>query len=57
LKPNLPLGTIILGGEQEDLPLLHGRVDPQKLKIFICENKSCGLPLHTVGEAVELLNS
>jgi uncharacterized protein YyaL (SSP411 family) len=57
LKPTLPLGTIILGGDQEDLSLLQGRVNPQMLQIFICENKTCGLPLHSVEEVIKELSS
>lgn len=43
---------IMLGGTQENLPLLQNRIAPQT-RIFICKDKTCGLPAHTVTEALK----
>ena len=43
---------IMLGGNQENLPLLQNRVSEQS-RIFICKNKTCGLPSYTVQEALK----
>jgi uncharacterized protein YyaL (SSP411 family) len=43
---------IMLGGKQENLPLLQNRVSEQS-RIFICKDKTCGLPAYTVQEALK----
>ncbi|MFD1256022.1 thioredoxin domain-containing protein [Mucilaginibacter terrae] len=43
---------IMLGGNQENLPLLQNRVSAQT-RIFICKNKTCGLPANSVTEALK----
>lgn len=43
---------IMLGGNQENLPLLQKRVSEQN-RIFICKDKTCGLPAYTVQEALK----
>jgi uncharacterized protein YyaL (SSP411 family) len=43
---------IMLGGNQENLPLLQNRVSEQS-RIFICKDKTCGLPAYTVQEALK----
>ncbi len=43
---------IMLGGNQENLPLLQKRVSEQS-RIFICKDKTCGLPAYTVQEALK----
>lgn len=42
---------LILGGNEENLPLLQNRVSGQT-RIFICKDKTCGLPLNSVAEAI-----
>ncbi len=46
---------ITLGGTKSELPLLKDK-ESQQTKIYICRNKTCQLPVHTVAEAVKLLN-
>jgi len=46
---------ITLGGTKSNLPLLKDK-QSQETKIYICRNKTCQLPVHTVAEAVKLLN-
>ncbi|WP_345952630.1 thioredoxin domain-containing protein [Mucilaginibacter sp. PAMB04168] len=43
---------IILGGTQENLPLLQNRVAAQS-RIFICKDKTCGIPAYSVTEALK----
>lgn len=43
---------IMLGGNQENLPLLQNRVSAQT-RIFICKDKTCGLPANSVTEALK----
>ncbi|MCJ8210934.1 thioredoxin domain-containing protein [Mucilaginibacter sp. RS28] len=43
---------IILGGTQENLPLLQNRVG-STTRIFICKDKTCGLPADTVADALK----
>ena len=52
----LPLtGTVFAGGLDENLSLIHGRVEASKLQIFICENHVCKMPMTSVDEAVRYL--
>jgi uncharacterized protein YyaL (SSP411 family) len=43
---------IILGGIEENLPLLQGRVG-ELTRIYICKNKTCGLPVDNAAEALK----
>lgn len=43
---------IMLGGNQENLPLLQNRVSQQS-RIFVCKDKTCGLPAYTVKDALK----
>jgi uncharacterized protein YyaL (SSP411 family) len=43
---------IMLGGTQENLPLLQNRVNEEN-RIFICKDKTCGLPSNSVTEALK----
>jgi len=43
---------IVLGGNQENLPLLQNRVAAQT-RIFICKDKTCGLPANSLTEALK----
>ncbi len=43
---------ILLGGDQENLPLLHGRV-AEATRFFICKDRTCGLPAHSVEDAIK----
>jgi uncharacterized protein YyaL (SSP411 family) len=38
-----------------DLPLLQGRGDAVKSTIYVCRNRTCQLPVHSVDEALEQL--
>ncbi|MBS7563693.1 thioredoxin domain-containing protein [Mucilaginibacter sp. Bleaf8] len=43
---------IMLGGTQENLPLLQNRI-ADETRIFICKDKTCGLPLTSVSDALK----
>ncbi|GAB3907722.1 thioredoxin domain-containing protein [Mucilaginibacter boryungensis] len=43
---------IMLGGTQENLPLLQNRINGQN-RIFICKDKTCGLPVENVEDALK----
>jgi uncharacterized protein YyaL (SSP411 family) len=45
---------ITLGGTKSLLPLLKDK-QSDKTKIYICRNKTCQLPVNTVGEAIEII--
>lgn len=47
---------ILLGGTNSDLPLLKDK-NSKQTQIFICRNKTCQLPVSTVGEAIELIKA
>jgi uncharacterized protein YyaL (SSP411 family) len=47
---------IMLGGIQENLPLLQGRVGAQT-RIYICKDKTCGLPANTAEEVLKQIHS
>jgi uncharacterized protein YyaL (SSP411 family) len=38
-----------------DLPLLQGRGEAAKTTIYVCRNRTCQLPVHSVAEALEQL--
>jgi uncharacterized protein YyaL (SSP411 family) len=52
LEENYIPNKIMLGGTQENLPLLQNRIAEQT-RIFICKDKTCGLPANTVAEALK----
>lgn len=45
---------VVLGGQQENLPLLKGRIIGGD-NIYICRNKTCSLPVKNVKEALKLI--
>ncbi|GAB2686892.1 thioredoxin domain-containing protein [Mucilaginibacter koreensis] len=47
---------IILGGMQESLPLLQQRIT-QESRIFVCKDKTCGLPLTSVADALKQIKA
>ena len=47
---------IILGGTKGILPLLENKFS-DKTQIFICKDKTCGLPSFSVQEAIEQINA
>lgn len=52
LEQNYIPNKIMLGGNIENLPLLQNRVGTHT-RIYICKNKTCGLPAETVEEALK----
>lgn len=46
---------IMLGGEEENLPLLQNRIG-NATRIFICKDKTCGLPADNVQDALKQIN-
>lgn len=47
-RPN----ALLCGGMEENIPLLQGKVT-DKATIYVCVNKSCQLPVHTVSDALD----
>lgn len=48
--------SILMGTEtQSDLPLIDGKVNPpgKEVTLFVCFNKTCQLPVHSVDEALK----
>ncbi|MTK53841.1 thioredoxin domain-containing protein [Paludibacter sp.] len=52
----LPL-TVIAGGDDATLPLLKERANDKDLSFYICRNNTCGLPVHSMEEALQLLRT
>ena len=50
--------TILAGSTQsaDELPLLANRFVNGKTLIYVCENKTCKLPVEEVGEGLKLLS-
>jgi uncharacterized protein YyaL (SSP411 family) len=57
LQLNYQPFSILMGTESEsNLPLFEGKVPAgDNTTIFVCYNKSCKLPVHSVGEALKQL--
>jgi len=49
--------AIFMGGEKENLPLLRNRLQPKLTQVFICRDKTCGLPLPSAKKAIEDLQN
>ena len=47
---------IILGGKKGSLPLLQDKFGDNS-QIFICKDKTCGLPVLTVTDALKQINT
>ncbi|NCD69897.1 thioredoxin domain-containing protein [Mucilaginibacter agri] len=47
---------IMLGGSEENLPLLQGRIG-DTTRIFICKDKTCGLPAEDVMQALKQITA
>ncbi|MDT0642245.1 thioredoxin domain-containing protein [Zunongwangia sp. F363] len=47
--------AVFMGGREENLPLLKGKLSPGENLIYVCENRTCKYPVQTVKEALELL--
>lgn len=45
---------VLLGGEDENLPLLHGRITADTL-IYVCKNNSCSLPVDNLEDLKKLI--
>ena len=51
----LPQAIFCPGTSQNNLPLLQNRYVAGKTLIYICQDKSCLLPVETVNEAIEII--
>jgi hypothetical protein len=54
-KNYLPQVVFCAGTSENELPLLANRFVAGKTLIYICQNSSCQLPVHTVEEALRLI--
>ena len=54
-KSYLPT-SIFAGGISENLPVLENRLVGNQTLIYVCQDKVCNLPVHTMGEALELID-
>lgn len=55
-KNYLPL-SFFLGGKEENLPLLEHKLIAGDTTIYVCRNKVCKQPVHTVEEALQQMES
>jgi len=55
-EKNYVPNKIILGGKKGILPLLQGRLSDET-RIFVCRDKTCGLPVADINEALQQINS
>lgn len=56
MEQNYIPNKIMLGGNEENLPLLQGRTG-DTARIFICKDKTCGLPAHNVVQALKQITA
>jgi uncharacterized protein YyaL (SSP411 family) len=49
--------VIFLGGTEENLPLLENKYVKGKTVIYVCQNKTCKLPVMSVDKALAQLNT
>jgi uncharacterized protein YyaL (SSP411 family) len=56
IEENYIPNKIMLGGNKENLPLLQGRTG-DTTRIFICKDKTCGLPAHNVVQALKQITA
>ncbi len=56
IEQNYIPNKIILGGSEENLPLLEGRIGDEP-RIYICKDKTCGLPVTTVADAIKQIKA
>lgn len=53
-KHSLTNAILAVSDKQSKLPLLENRFSENETLIYVCENKSCKLPVKTIKEAIEL---
>jgi uncharacterized protein YyaL (SSP411 family) len=56
-KNYLPNVIFCTGTTEDELPLMKNRYVSGKTLIYICQNKSCQLPVETVEEAFALIQT
>jgi len=56
IEKNYIPNKIILGGKKGSLPLLHDKF-AAGTQIFICKDKTCGLPSRSISEALNQINN
>ncbi len=47
--------SLFLGGSEENLPLLNGKMVRNATKIYVCRDKTCSLPVDEVETALKLI--
>jgi hypothetical protein len=47
--------TLFLGGSEENLPLLNGKMIRNATKIYVCRDKTCSLPVDEAEKALKLI--
>lgn len=52
-KHSFTNAILVVSEKESDLPLLKSRFKANETWIYICENKSCKLPVKTIDEAIE----
>ncbi len=55
-EKNYVPNKIILGGKKGSLPLLHGRLD-EATRIYVCRDKTCGLPAENIEGALKQITN
>jgi uncharacterized protein YyaL (SSP411 family) len=56
MEQNYIPNKIILGGNKRTLPLLAGKFENNS-RIFVCRNKTCGLPANNLADALKQINN
>jgi uncharacterized protein YyaL (SSP411 family) len=56
LEKNYIPNKIVLGGKKGSLPLLQGRI-AENTRIFVCKDKTCGLPSENIHDALKQINN
>jgi len=56
IENNYIPNKIILGGKKGSLPLLQDKFG-KETQIFICKDKTCGLPVYNITDALKQINA
>jgi uncharacterized protein YyaL (SSP411 family) len=57
IKKNYFPNILLMGGSQENLPLLENKLVENKTIIYVCRDKVCKLPVQETDKAIDQLNA
>lgn len=49
----IPNAVYMAANKESKIPLLEGKLDNEQATIYVCHNKTCQKPVHTINEAME----